>query len=464
MSGKQTGPKTYKIPVENWSGLEVDIEKLNRRADKLGCERIVLTVIQTVDEPVMTETFPREPTGEYRRYHIVTVKGKAPSLNGWVLAGTLQHITDDENKEQTILRAAPNETIPEQYRNAKSEWCDHCRTQRYRIDTFVVRKEETGEFQQVGRQCLKDFLGYNANPDALANWAQVIAGIDGMMEAAEERIGGGGGRARFLGLEYYLSYVAKAIREKGWMSRSKAREADYDAGGVRPEATADRASGYMYIVHDAKANADEREKARFTEVDATLAKTAVEWARENLPQLQNPSDYEHNLRVVTSMQAIDGRMTGIAASLIVYYQKKTQQQVNYQNSSWFGAVGDRATFTLTVDRVIPHEKQAYGWQGRRGQTATTYIHKMRDEAGNLAVWFSSGEKLEEGKTYRLVATVKDHKDYRGVKETILTRCSIEGTKREKREKPCEHKQVNHFGDCDSCGRAIQQTGIKGEEQ
>ena len=448
--------KEYKIPAENWTGLQADIEKLNRRADKLGCERIVLTVLRTVDEPSEWEDVwengrsVAKPVA-FVRIKVVTVQGKAPVLNGWAFVGTLQHIVDDDKKEQTILRAAPNETIPDKYRTATSEWCDHCQTRRYRIDTFVVRKEETGEYKQVGRQCLKDFLGYNANPDQLANWAQTIASIDGMMEAAEERGGGHGGHgARFLGLEYYLSYVAKAIRERGWVSRSKARE---DAASI---ATADLASAFMETEHDDRASPDKRAAAKFNEKDVELAKTAIEWTREALSSMETSNDYEHNLRVVVSMQAIDGRMTGIAASLIVYYQKRTQQQVNYQNSSWFGAIGDRATFTLMVDRVIPHEKQAYG---RRG-TAITYIHKMRDENGNLAVWFSSGTKLEEGETYELVGTVKDHKEYRGVKETILTRCKIAGSERKakKEETHCEHEPV--FGDpkteqCQKCGATVQ---------
>jgi hypothetical protein len=37
-------PKVYQIPVENMPALNEKLAKLNKRAEKLGCEPIVLTV------------------------------------------------------------------------------------------------------------------------------------------------------------------------------------------------------------------------------------------------------------------------------------------------------------------------------------------------------------------------------------------------------------------------------------
>ena len=54
----------------------------------------------------------------------------------------------------------------------------------------------------------------------------------------------------------------------------------------------------------------------------------------------------------------------------------------------------------------------------------TLIHRLEDLSGNKAVWFSSGNGLDTGKTYQIKATVKKHGDYNGANQTVLTRCKV----------------------------------------
>ena len=62
---------------------------------------------------------------------------------------------------------------------------------------------------------------------------------------------------------------------------------------------------------------------------------------------------------------------------------------------------------------------------------TTELVSMTDEAGNVFKWFASGgartndgDDVTEGETYTLVATIKGHGEYAGVKETNLNRCVL----------------------------------------
>lgn len=422
MDDKKDGPKEYKIPVENWYELTMKIEKLNKRAAKLGCDPIVVSILRTEDVEIFKgEHGAGRPTGEFRRYNIATVEGKAPVLNGWKFIATLQHVTvteESDTKKMTLVRTVPGETVPKEYQAAEN-WCDQCKTDRYRTDTFIVR-HENGEVKQVGRQCLKDFLGHK-DPEKLADWATYLASLGSMMEEAEEDRGYGGGR-RLIGLQAYLNFVAEAIQQKGWVSRKKVNEIRSKDGGVA-EATADLAQFWM----SPPPKVPLQDHVRPSDKAKELAVKALDWARETLPQKIDPSDYEHNLRVVSSLEIIEHNMLGLAASIIPYYQRATEQQVNHDNSVWFGERGKREDFTLTVEKVIPYEKQGYGYGG----ITITYIHKMRDPNGNAAVWFSSNKKLEEGKTYQVKATVKDFKEYKGHKETALTRVKvIEGEDRE----------------------------------
>lgn len=59
------------------------------------------------------------------------------------------------------------------------------------------------------------------------------------------------------------------------------------------------------------------------------------------------------------------------------------------------------------------------------QFGTTWIYTFEDEEGNCLVWkTSSSIGAEEGDKVRIKGTVKDHDEYNGVKQTVLTRCKI----------------------------------------
>jgi hypothetical protein len=81
-------------------------------------------------------------------------------------------------------------------------------------------------------------------------------------------------------------------------------------------------------------------------------------------------------------------------------------------SQWFGEVGTRyKDLKLKVTFTTGFET-AYGY---------SYLNKMEDEKGNVFVWFSAN-CLNEGMTYTMNGTVKDHSEYNEVKQTVLTRC------------------------------------------
>ena len=81
-------------------------------------------------------------------------------------------------------------------------------------------------------------------------------------------------------------------------------------------------------------------------------------------------------------------------------------------SKFVGTVGQRIEVEVTVIKTIPID----GFYG------TTILHNMIDEDGNVYVWFTSSRCWEEGTYHRIRGTVKEHKAYKGVNQTVLTRC------------------------------------------
>lgn len=53
-----------------------------------------------------------------------------------------------------------------------------------------------------------------------------------------------------------------------------------------------------------------------------------------------------------------------------------------------------------------------------------FIYKFKDQNDNTIIWKTSNKDLEEGKTYRIKGTIKEHSEYDGDKQTVLTRCKI----------------------------------------
>ena len=89
------------------------------------------------------------------------------------------------------------------------------------------------------------------------------------------------------------------------------------------------------------------------------------------------------------------------------------------NSEYIGEIKEKVCglkVTVTGARTLE------GYYG----TSTLYTF-LNDE--NVLVWNSTSAKvkLEEGEVVYLNGTIKDHKEYKGVKQTVLTRCTIKAS-------------------------------------
>ena len=60
-----------------------------------------------------------------------------------------------------------------------------------------------------------------------------------------------------------------------------------------------------------------------------------------------------------------------------------------------------------------------------GAFGTSGIHKLVDSQGNALTWFASGgDWLKEGESYTVACTVKEHGEFRGVKQTVVSRLAV----------------------------------------
>jgi len=383
--------------------LEERFRGLARRAAKLGCPAPRFEIVTEY-----TRLRPRrDPLGfETRGFSggdlikVVQVYGAAPSFAGWTLAATLSPI-ELPTGWVNLIRAVPAAgELPESFRTSGT-YCDHCKTSRRRAEVFVVRHED-GRTMQVGRQCIRDFLGHAA-PESVAAMFEFYASVADGLDDGEG--GWGLGRsAQDYSLVEYLGLVVRETKENGWLSRTAAREQGRDGAS-----TADGAMARLRPPFGSP-----RRPELPNEEELTRARSALAWACA----LEPTSDYEHNIHAVALTGSVEGRTLGLAASIWVAYERAMSREVERRKraasvSTHQGTVGGKlANLILTVEKVVDLESE---W-------GASHLHIMRDEAGNSYKWFATSERLDPGDVRRVSGTVKKHEEYKGVKATLLTRC------------------------------------------
>lgn len=93
---------------------------------------------------------------------------------------------------------------------------------------------------------------------------------------------------------------------------------------------------------------------------------------------------------------------------------EAQKEYEPSASEWVGEVGER------IERVFHFDKLV--WRGAGVAGKTSYMWLMSDEDGNAYKW-STSCYYEEGDAVKLRATIKDHSEYKGTKQTVVTRCT-----------------------------------------
>lgn len=405
--------QTYAVQPERLATLTAKLDTLNRRAVKLGVALVTYTVgdLQTAVEyfdrcgqQLTDGTSPRVDHTEVRAWHDVTLTTAPVKLAGWTFIATLDHASE----AGVVLRTVPGETVPVSYREA-SNACDHCQTKRNRAETFVVRHDD-GTHKQIGRQCVRDFLG--VDPTQAARLAELSIAIGEALDGERDFVGGGS--RDYLALGTFMSAVAVAIRLWGWRSRKVAQQ-------IEKTATVDDAFCLIYPGRPDPRSDDERERQRPTEADRAQADAAIAWARALRTNGEELSDYLWNVTVVASGEVLARKSAGIAASIISAYQRAIGQELERRTaaavSQYVGTVGTRQDFAALTVVFLRSIDGNYG---------PTTICTFLDPAGNRIKWFASGEPdFEQGDTVTLKATVKAHSDaYQGIKETTITRAKV----------------------------------------
>lgn len=355
---------TNLIPTQNVSSLTAAIEKLAKKAAKLGCVAPTVTFGNKVMIKVGDE--------QYIEKIEVTVTGNAPKLNGWSFIGTIEAVEGN-----SVLRSVPGDEIPEHYRNANPCNCDHCNINRKRNSTFIVRNE-SGAFKQIGRSCLKDFLGH-ASPEQVAAYAESLAELN--IGDYEDSSGYGSHQYAF----NTVNVIAAAICSIKLFGYKKT-----DCESSTKDSVA---------YHLTTKIAENRLPIEASHIE--LTKDAVVWMQQ-----QTGSEFLLNVAAYAKCEAISFKAFGYISAAAMMFLKSLEEKIVAKievNDCGIANQGEKINVRATVIAANSFQRDAYHYY----DSGVSQVLVMKTESGHLIKMFTSNMSINVDDVVIVSGKIKD---------------------------------------------------------
>ena len=397
--GTVSDPLTSRLPT-----LQATLEKVNKRAVKLGCEPVRLAVLGE------RQSMRTREDGSLRIIvrSVVALFGLAPKVAGYTFVARVEHTPAGNILARCPVGAADVDLTKF---NDVAPVCEHCNMSRARKDTFVVREDATGAVRQIGRNCLADFIRDTDVETALKLW-KLLHELT-VSDSEESEFGGGSGGCWNPSTVEFMAYAVASVATNGFRKSGEDRSTKSDISFLmgRCPRIEDNYVGHMAW-----------KRGQPTPEHTVRAQTVLAWCIAG----DDSNDYLRNLRIAATLPNV-GRHEGLLASAPIAYAKhveglvaKKREAVEGPKGIHVGVVGKRMELgDLTVVRVRYTENE---W-------GTKTILALEDASGNAITWFASGARdLEAGAVLRSVrATIKEHGEYRGRPQTVVSRATWEAS-------------------------------------
>lgn len=325
-------------------------------------------------------------------------------LGNYEVIAVLDHkaIEGNENLIHVIKEGI---TVPLQYRTVKSI-CEHCHSDRERNKT-VLLQDDTGNIKQVGTTCIKEYTGIDGL-DIISAYQDIhnIIIDNNNLNADFDRIGN---YPKYKSTFDYLSICIELINSEGYTkeptnNRQTTKNASWD-------------------LLEKEYKASEQSKQ--------LAHNVIDYFNNNT--FDESQNFLNNIKLYLSQEYT--KASGFIAYAYIAYQKqmeyeakKQAEQSNKKSSEYIGKIGDKIQIELTLKKRIAYETN-YTYYG-----GTSYIYIFEDNKGNQYKWNSAKflEKIvnneyiaiNENDSLKLKGSIKALEEYKGTKQTVLTRCKV----------------------------------------
>lgn len=408
---------TYTINVNDTEKFNALLRNAQKKAAKLNVEPITAT---------FGKPFVREYSERGRQRFVtlveVVISGATPKYAGWKLVGVVTPLKVDSGELLPFVTTVPGETVSTNGQARDPLACDHCKVRRDRLESFIVQ-HENGTERQVGRSCLKDFLGDDRmSPSGLASLLNTLASISTSVTEWHK------GPRQFdsESLTLVMACTLATIRKYPFVTVKEAREREdkvatrvrvndvMQAYISRPENEQDERAMDMWRNNNRYADleclpteADFAKAAQYRDELAVIMDTKAEG---------EPNDYLTALTVLSQTGAVNRKALGIAVSAVSFVDRELGRNQDPVKALMLGALKTSKFIGEPKKRMVMELTFVENRPTASGMTIATFV----DGNGNLVKCFSH-QLLNPGQKVSLKATVVRHDTYNGVNSTIVNR-------------------------------------------
>lgn len=367
--------KIYNIPEFNFEKFKSKIEYVNKKCIKLGFPEIKTNILKTYFKD-----------GIFNIYE-VEIDGETPKIDNWKFVAKLEH-----TEKGNIIRNISLYQIPNYFRETSPK-CEHCNVNRKRNDTFVLKNQITGEFKQVGKNCLSDFLG-GIDPHNVALYCEYLKDIELLENYSDDDVENFSKIKSYFPLFDVLALSHFFIKTYGYVKKI--------------DSNSEKKATFQRVIDSFK----EKENIKILLSNEDI-KDMINWVNNSLED----NEYINNLKILCQFEYVEEKNIGILASLPIVYQKyidKKNEEKIKKTSEYIGSsIGGKVCIRVLLQKTISFE----------GNWGINYIHIFKDENDNVIKWKTS-IFMEENKMYEITGKIKNYETYKGVKQTELTRCKF----------------------------------------
>lgn len=420
---------TYAIYEELFPEVNKKLQRVTQKCIKHGnaftyeIKGTEIRVIEDKETWIIKDNQEVHPVNYYK-FILIEVEGTA-KIDSWECIAVLE-IHDEGN----IIRRINTEiAIPEKFKTSKNI-CEHCNSKRYRKNLYVIHNTDTNEWKQVGGDCLKLYTGG-------LNLEYVVAWLDGIIELEENDGFIGDGIKHYYSVDEVLRVAVEVIDKLGYYNReSNLPTKDLVTILMHETDMFAKLIDLNRKLRLAKLNIEFERKDFYREETMNTVKSIIEY----YVSLEADTEFIHNIQIILNEGYVEAKNFGFLSYLPEGYNKylkieamKAEREKARANekSEYFGEIGKRYK-----DKVIQSINHLTSWETQWG---TTHIYRIVIEDGSILTWKSStGLYLERNEEFdKITFTVKAHTEYKGQKQTEITRCKV--TKKLKKSKKAQKK-------------------------
>ena len=261
--------------------------------------------------------------------------------------------------------------------------CEHCNTNHYRVKTVILKDLTDGTLKQVGTGCLKEYTGvteytlinsYKAL-NSIINNSMADIGVTGIPTK------------HYIPTFEYLTRCIHTYNKQGYTQNNK-----YDADKVKPE--------------------------EITENEYTEAENTITFFKE--ADIITDAFF-NDVKIAVTNEYCKPHSGFIAYAYVLYKKEKerlerlAKRNVEAAKTTFYGEVGNKIKNIEVTGRCVGSYNTIYNY---------VYIYKFTDKEGHIFIWKTAKaiDTVDGTFTGTLNGTIKEHNEYNGEKQTVVTRC------------------------------------------